>query len=400
MSYIDDILQQSAATDTRLCQSFSLRLAEILRNYGYTGDLRDADACALFLYNLYQAASVPMTKSTLKSWFSGKSRPFFEVRSRQRMHELCFVFHFTYSQVCDFFQHVYLSRGFNCRSLLESVYCYCFSVGKDYGQAQKLFAETRELLNSLETSNHGEIILRTGEMEKEILALGTDQEFFDYVKSRQRSFGEFNQSARRELKRLLGRIQGTARDQALVNFHRKTMSALSDREYESLEGLAVREYFFYHNTFRDLKGQNVTSADFMLSQILGIRLDRFYEPGTEKKSFSKNAGLPQLARINFPSKQLLSDILSGSGRVTFDAVRKMLILLHFYSFFVTALLSKDPGDLYDVYVDDARDQLAESGYGPLYEGSPYDQIFLFSARTPRPLDTFRDIILEAAEDGA
>ena len=78
----------------------------------------------------------------------------------------------------------------------------------------------------------------------------------------------------------------------------------------------------------------------------------------------------------------------------------MLILLHFYSFFITALLSKDPGDLYAVYVDDARDQLEESGYGPLYEGSPYDQIFLFSAKTDQPLDTFRDIILEAAEEGA
>ena len=171
-------------------------------------------------------------------------------------------------------------------------------------------------------------------------------------------------------------------------------------EYGALEGLAVREYFLYHDTFQDLKGQNVASADFMLSQILGIRLDRFYEPGKGKKSFSKNAGLPRLARINFPSRQLLSDILNGDDHVTFDAVRKMLILLHFYGFFAAALLGREQGELYSAYVDDARDQLEESGYGPLYEGSPYDQIFLISAKTDQPLDTFRDIILEAAEEGA
>lgn len=400
MSYIDDILQQSAATDTRLCQSFSLQLAGLLRNYGYTGDLQDRDACTHFLCGMYRNASVPFEKSTLKSWFSGESRPFYESRSRKRMHNLCFVFNFDYFQVCDFFQHVYLSRAFNCRCLLESVYCYCFSVGKDYAAAQELYVQASKLQNPLEGSDNGEITLFTGDMEREILALGSDQEFFDYVKSHKGSFGESNQSAKRELKRLLGCIQGTAHDQALVNSHRKNKTSLSDVEYGALEGLAVREYFLYHDTFQDLKGQNVASADFMLSQILGIRLDRFYEPGKGKKSFSKNAGLPRLARINFPSRQLLSDILNGDDHVTFDAVRKMLILLHFYGFFAAALLGREQGELYSAYVDDARDQLEESGYGPLYEGSPYDQIFLISAKTDQPLDTFRDIILEAAEEGA
>ena len=57
MSYIDHILQQSAATDSRLCQSFSFQLAGLLRNYGYTGDLQDRDACTHFLCGMYRNAS-------------------------------------------------------------------------------------------------------------------------------------------------------------------------------------------------------------------------------------------------------------------------------------------------------------------------------------------------------
>ena len=215
------------------------------------------------------------------------------------------------------------------------------------------------------------------------------------------SFSEYNQSATRELNRLMERIKGTPEDRELVNRCRKTGAIITQRDYDKLQGLAIKEYLLYHDTCRDLKGLNVTSSDFMLSQILGIHLLGYYTAEQDSRSFSKNAGLPQLARINFPSRQSLSDILKGKKNASFDAVRKMLILLHFYCFFVSCVLDKDSGshpyDNCSVYVEDANDQLASCNYGPLYEGNPYDQIFLYSAKTPHPLDTFRDIIGEAVD---
>lgn len=397
MSHIDHILQEAKRADDQNLHSFSCALTRLIQERGYEGSRQDFDACARFLYDRYQAASVAVTMTTLKRWFSGESRPFFEKRSRTRMYQLCFVLRLDYRQVCDFFQHVYLSRSFNCRNVQEAVYCYCFSHDKDYSQACQLNFAAQALVSAPDLPPGREVIRYTGDIERDILSLESEEEFLDYVKENEKSFREYNQSARRELQRLLGRTQGSRRDQELVNSHRKSGARISSAESERLDGLAVREYFRYHDTCQDLKGQNVASADFMLSQILGIRLDQYYETEQLGKSFSRDARLEPLARINFPSSQSLSDILTGKEHVSFDSVRKMIILLHFYDFFVSAALKNDCRDLCSAYIDDAGDQLFAAGYGPLYAGSPYDRIFIDSAKDSQPLDCLRDMILEAVE---
>ena len=125
MSHIDHILQDCAHIDDQNCRSFSHALIRLIQERGYEGDNQDFCACARFLHDRYEKASVsPVSMITLKNWFSGESRPFFEERSRKRMYKLCFALGFDYRQVCDFFEHVYLSRSFNCRSIREAVYCF------------------------------------------------------------------------------------------------------------------------------------------------------------------------------------------------------------------------------------------------------------------------------------
>jgi hypothetical protein len=46
-------------------------------------------------------------------------------------------------------------------------------------------------------------------------------------------------------------------------------------------------------------------------------------------------------------------------------------------------------------VDDANDQLTICNYNPLSKRNPYDLLFLESAKTDQPLDTFREIISDA-----
>lgn len=397
MSHINHILQEAKRADDQNLHSFSRALTRLIQERGYEGGQQDSDACARFLYSRYQAASVAVTMPTLKRWFSGESRPFFEKRSRTRMYQLCFVLQLDYRQVCDFFQHVYLSRSFNCRNIQEAVYCYCFSHNKDYSHACQLNSTAQALLSAPDLPPGRKVISYTGDIEQDILSLGSEEEFLDYVRENEKSFREYNQSAKRELQRLLSRTQGSRRDQELVNFHRKSGTRISAAEFERLDGLAVKEYFLYHDTCQDLKRQNVASADFMLSQILGIRLEQYYETEQQGKSFSRDAQLEPLARINFPSSQSLSDILTGKEHTSFDSIRKMIILLHFYDFFVSAIFKKDQRDLCSAYIDDAGDQLIAAGYGSLYAGSPYDRIFMDSARDSQPLDCLRSIILEAVE---
>ena len=402
-SAMNDTDDKANFNDPAWLLNFSEWLKTTIKDYGYTGELSNEDACAGFLLSKYQEAHIDITKITLKKWFSGESRPSFDSRSRDKMYELCFVLHFNYKKVCDFFRNVYLSRSFNCRSIKEAVYCYCFSNGKDYQHACSLFEEAKKPSSS---SIQEEPELFTRNIETDIKDFETDQEFLDYVKTHQGSFSEYNQSARRELKRLMEAIQGSKEDQALVNAHRKNQTKMLDRDYRKLHGFVVKEYFLEHDNYEYLKGQNVASVDFMMSQILGIQFNQYYGKGKDKKSFSKNADLTELIRVNFPSKQSLSDIFKCRDSVSFDAVRKAIVLFHFYSHFVrqtfikgyTNFYSQDTedvdGQLAD-YTENANDQLETCGYGPLYEKNPYDSIFLYSAKQPQPLDAFRDIISDA-----
>ena len=80
-------------------------------------------------------------------------------------------------------------------------------------------------------------------------------------------------------------------------------------------------------------------------------------------------------------------------------MRKLFILLHFYVYFVSEKVMKDrahvPPTTYGGYVDDANDQLTICNYNPLSKRNPYDLLFLESAKTDQPLDTFREIISDA-----
>ncbi len=384
--------------NTDRIQPFYIPLTDILRDRGYTEDDQDVNARAAFLLDMYQKAQVPISRNTLKDWFSGRRRPLFENPSRQKMHELCFVLEFSYDQVRDFFDRIYLCRSFNCRDIREAVYCYCFSKGRNYAHALSLLKQAEKILEDAPTASQGRAPIRfTNAMEEDIIHLHSDQEFLHYVADNPESFCEYNQTIKREMDYLLERIQGTREDEELVNLHRKTGAGFSGSDYEKFHGLVVREYFLYNDTFHDLKGLNVSSTDFMLAQIFGIDLPGYYKTEAPGRSFSKNARLHDLAKLNFPNKYKFSDFIKTS----FDGVRKMFVLLHFYMYFVSEKVMKDrthiPPATYTGYVDDANDQLATCNYGPLYEGNPYDVIFLESAKTDQPLDTFRDIIWDAVD---
>lgn len=395
-------------TNTDPIQPFYVPLTEILKDRGYTGDDHDVSARAFFLHNMYEKAQIHIDEKTLKNWFCEDS-PKFKTFTRRKMHELCFVLEFNYDQARDFFDRIYLCRSFNCRNIREAVYCFCFSKGKNYTQASSLLEQAEKILEDAHNHSKASAPIRfTNAMEEDIIQLYSDREFLNYVADNSESFCEYNRTMMQELNVLINMIKGTKQDDALINLHRKTGTNLSDSEYEKLQGLVVREYFLYHDILdlkRDFKGRRLSSTDFMLFQILDIRMSEHYNPETPGQSFAKNARLHELAKRNFPSKHTFSNILKKTEKTSqktatsFDGVRKLFILLHFYVYFVSEKVMKDrahiPPATYGGYVDDANDQLTICNYNPLSERNPYDLLFLESAKTDQPLDTFREIISDA-----
>ncbi len=75
-----------------------------------------------------------------------------------------------------------------------------------------------------------------------------------------------------------------------------------------------------------------------------------------------------------------------------------MILLVFYEYWTKILLHKGNCSYYANHKDSERcyahinRYLVDAGYPTLYEGNPYDWIFLFAMQDDYPMDTFRDFM--------
>ena len=100
------------------------------------------------------------------------------------------------------------------------------------------------------------------------------------------------------------------------------------------------------------------------------------------------------AQDSFPDRQGIDKILRGE-HVSYERVRKWLVLLTFYTFWAQKAVKEGN---YDAVPEDANRcltsmnrHLLDAGYPELYAGNPYDWIFFFAAKSESPLFVFRFI---------
>lgn len=120
---------------------------------------------------------------------------------------------------------------------------------------------------------------------------------------------------------------------------------------------------------------------------------------TLKPFLKDNDLLHPLAEDSFPDRQGLEAILRGEHKSN-ELVRKTMILLVFYKFWVKRILragncyaQAEPADAERCHAEINR-YLLDAGYPALYAGNPYDWIFLFAMQDTYPLETFRGFMQE------
>lgn len=118
--------------------------------------------------------------------------------------------------------------------------------------------------------------------------------------------------------------------------------------------------------------------------------------------------LHPLAQASFPDRDGLNKILNGE-HVSHERVRKQLIFLLFYRYWVSLALSRGHygavGGDFERCLSYMDQYLLDSGYPGLYIGNPYDWLILYSlVNSEFPLVTFREFMREmfwrAEEKGA
>ena len=362
--------------------TFSQGLTELIVKYGYHEPPLDLDAKTSFVLSKLSLTGASVSRSTVKDWFSDKHRPAFASNSRTLMFRLCFALSASCSDVIWFFHRVYFDRCFNCHTIEEAVYYYCFSNGLAYPHAESLLEQidSYPAVPVCHTASH----VYTTDIRNRLDECTNDQQLLDFFRENKSIFTEWNKSALRYIKQYVTDIQGRQKDKEVIKAWRagKTILPAECRDCS----LIIQEYLFCRSGDRldYIRGRNITSMDFMLDRMILIY-----------SGLHKATSIPAIVKTNFPSKRTFSDILNNSETLTsYDSIRKCLILLKFYHFWVNLLLNPASADysLFDVFQEETNALLTSCGYDELYSGNPYDWLFLWASTTEHPLNALRGVL--------
>lgn len=378
--------------------SFHTGLTTLMQRCGYTGSSEDVEEKTAYLQQKLAAIHVKITEITVRDWFSGKHRPSLDSRSRKLVYEICFALGASFELVQEFFRQVYFSRSFNCHTIKEAVYYYCLHQNHSYNHALELYEIIKAMPETAKFEASAPVY--TDQIRNALDNCHSDEEFLAYFSRNKSIFDRWNQRALFYIEEFIRQIRGTKEDIGRIEAFGKvgTIPDAKTLATPPASGLITQEFFMQARHFGrkwTYAKQNVTSIDFMLEFIIDP-----IEP------VNKKAKLPDIVKLNFPSKKTFSKILNRSQSemsTSYDSIRKCLILLKFYHFWVTLELMMDSGnaaensqsdyaDYFDDFCEEMAQLLEECGYEELYERNPYDWIFLWASTTEQPLESFRGVM--------
>lgn len=386
----DDAYEESLLETAGLFRGFGEALTEFISEHGYRGDQADIPAKVQFLRERFKTAQVRQPRD-FKQWFQPGRRI-----ARRTAYQICFAFGLNVEETKDFFRCVQLERSFDCHTISEAVYYFCISNGFSYGEA-------RELLDQLPAPEKRKTIpdqeIRyTGTILRDLNGIHDKKTLLEYLTDNLSDFRYNNATAITYIRQLWADISGAeglaAGEGALINAARNR-SRSDGRKGEEDRRFAAEDYAV---------AGTAASTWTIFSQILGLPnyLESKYAAQYDRSISSVLTGnvlMPLNAAYCFPSQHSIDALLRGETGDN-EMIRKMLILLVFYTYWANILIRT--GDLFftarhadsERCLDTINGRLLDAGYPEIYAGNPYDWLFLWSLNDEHPLDAFHSYIGE------
>lgn len=393
--------------DENSFRPFKEGLTNLLRSHGYTGTIQQMPS---FLFSKLQEIGSEITFKTVNSWFLGQHRPKVEASSRKRMYEICFALNLNLNETCEFFHHVYYDRAFNCHTIDEAVFYYAFLHNINYMTSLKIISDIKSTDNNTSKIDSNSLNF-TKLAQTSIRDFQSIDELKEFLIENKKNYKEWNISARKTLNNFIEQLNGssTNKEELRANINRlkrqlrsQTKSNKFKLENYANQGLLIQEILF--DASNSFIGFEQEIEDSLRKEHLftnAFILHRFFPNSLEKNPYIH---IPYIVKNNFPSKKVMSEILDPSKiqvSKSYDSIRKMLILLKFYTFWLNIKLNKTSTtstysieDKFRIFIDETNFTLQQCGYDDLYSVNPYDWIFLLSSHQPNPINFFRDFTSE------
>jgi len=358
----------SKLDDPDFLRPFSVRLLTFynsMLNSSFTNDEAKLD-----LQRRAREGNVDLKRGVITNWLTGNTEPKYGDDDRRRMFAVAFALGLDVKQTSQLFHKVYLDKAFNKRNVHEFIYLHCINHRKPYEVAERLIDQVTSMDYSgipTDITECTELLSSTASQDM------SESELLDFIYTHRHNFSLNNTAAKKLRKTLLDWLtKGIAGNPGLAQQeYERRRSELSDKK----------------DSFRSDE-KDPKSVDFLLYMIMGIDLAK----RENEQILSIRKKFPRKEIHNqFPDKQTLSNKDPSSY-----VLRKDIILLYFYHYWVSDFLAGHNVGNYDGFVEEINSVLLGYGFSPLYAGNPYDWLFLYcSACTSddyTPLDRFRGIL--------
>ena len=369
ISFEDDDFIEELLQVAQLFRPFSAAITEFISEHGYEGTPDNIDAKVSFIRAAFEKANITPPRE-IRDWFIAE-----QPIKRDTAFLICFAFGLDGGETDEFFRRYYAKeRSFNCHQVQEAVYYFCLNNGLSYAEA--LDIQTRVPL-AKESQKSGDIVY-TGSIIAELNEIETKEALITYLTENIDKFSDSNVTAYETIHRLWALAAGNG--------------GLLMQEWEKLPSILDDAATGEKNRLRSGKaGMKPWDAYLAILQldkddVKRLKAERSIRPILKK--------LHTDAQDSFPDRQGIDKILRGE-HVSYERVRKWLVLLTFYTFWAQKAVKEGN---YEAEAEDANrcltsmnQHLMDAGYPELYVGNPYDWIFLYAAKSEEPLYVFRFI---------
>lgn len=374
LSIDDDRYEESLIEIADSFRGFDEALTSFIEEHGYAGNLTDVPAKAQFLREKFKATNVKLPHD-FKEWFFPNKKV-----SRKTAFQICFAFGLNVGETNNFFRCVQFERGFDCHTISEVVYYFCIRNGLPYSEAQAIIDRIPVPPKTKSIPNRE--VLYTGTIIEYINSIDDKEKLIQYITDNINDFQYNNATAIKYIQELwtdISKPDGLATKEGTI----------IDRACN--RGVKSDDYV--------VAGSNA-STWIIFSQIIGLSNKQESEYGTKydrslTSVLSENKLMPLKADYCFPNRQNIDKLIRGELVGKNEIIRKMLILLVFYTYWAKLVIRQNNA-FYTAQKNDSERcldtinaRLLDAGYPELYAGNPYDWLFMWALNDENPLIAFR-----------
>lgn len=363
-------------------RTFGKALDTFILERGYVGDIDNVEEKVKFITDALKQSGVPIPVN-IKNWYLEHTRI-----KKKTAFQICFGFNLKLEEVDDFLRRICLLRGFDCHSIEEVVYFFAIKKGLSYSKAQEIISRV-QIVKPLKVPK--EDVIYTEVILEALDDIDSEDELVEFINNNSEMF-EYNNATAYDVIRIIWKE--ISKEDGIALREKIKLYRAFDKEVEVIEDEYTEE-----KTRKDRKRIDESIWEILL-QMLGLSgsyANAFYSERSIKKILIDNEMLHPLAEDSFPDRDGLNKILNGT-HISEERVRKLLILLAFYSFWGNRAIKKNSYEAMEN--DDIRcvsfinSNLMDAGYPTLYPGNPYDFVIFASVNSGMPLVAFREYMRE------